>query len=66
MKPSQRKSRVSPATPAPVDRKTPPTLEQIRQRARELYVARGSAAGMALNDWLQAEQELRREFKKQH
>jgi hypothetical protein len=38
--------------------KLPPTPEQIRQRAREIYLARGGAAGRELEDWLQAEQEL--------
>ena len=36
-----------------------PMLEQaIRQRAYELYIKRGMAAGHALDDWLQAEAEL--------
>jgi hypothetical protein len=38
-----------------------PTLEQIRQRAHDIYVARGGMDGMGLNDWLQAEQELKHE-----
>jgi hypothetical protein len=36
-----------------------PTPDQIRQRAHDIYVARGGANGMALNDWLMAEQELK-------
>jgi hypothetical protein len=36
-----------------------PTAEQIRQRAREIYLARGGAAGRELEDWLQAERELK-------
>ncbi len=40
----------------------PPTPEQIRQRAHEIYVAHGGAEGMALNDWLMAEQELKRKL----
>ena len=39
-----------------------PTLEQIRQRANDIYVARGGTEGMTLNDWLQAEQELKHEI----
>ena len=35
-----------------------PTAEQIRQRAHEIYLARGGAAGRELDDWLQAEREL--------
>lgn len=42
--------------------KLPPTLEQVRQRAHEIYVARGGAEGMALNDWLTAEHELKRKL----
>ncbi len=36
-----------------------PTDEEIRQRAYEIYLARGSAAGHEVEDWLQAERELR-------
>ncbi len=38
-----------------------PTEEQIRQRAYEIYLARGSAPGHEVEDWLQAERELRLE-----
>jgi Protein of unknown function (DUF2934) len=38
--------------------KLPPSPEQIRQRAQEIYLARGGAAGRELDDWLQAEREL--------
>jgi len=43
-------------------RKLPSTPEQIRQRAYDIYVAHGGAEGMALNDWLEAEQELKRQL----
>lgn len=33
-------------------------LERIRQRAHELYVARGQGDGHDLEDWLQAEAEV--------
>ncbi|MCP4594295.1 MAG: DUF2934 domain-containing protein [bacterium] len=33
--------------------------EQIRQRAYELYLARGACLGDPMGDWLRAEQELR-------
>jgi hypothetical protein len=37
-----------------------PMLEQaIRQRAYELYVQRGKTHGHAIDDWLEAEGELR-------
>ena len=38
--------------------KLPPTQEQIRQRAQEIHLAQGGAAGRELDDWLQAEREL--------
>jgi len=38
--------------------KLSPSPEQIRQRAQEIYLARGGAAGRELDDWLQAEREL--------
>ena len=36
-----------------------PTDEKIRQRAYEIYLARDCALGHELDDWLQAERELR-------
>lgn len=39
----------------PVDRE-----EEIRQRAYELFEARGGEEGRELEDWLQAEEEIRR------
>lgn len=35
------------------------TAEAIRARAYEIYVARGGAPGDPVEDWLQAERELR-------
>jgi|GEM_PF-1597348 len=35
-----------------------PTIEQIRQRAYELYLFRGDRPGSELEDWLEAEREL--------
>ena len=51
--------------PAPARAKEPPieTLyreEKIRRRAHELYVQRGNQSGSELEDWLQAEEEIRR------
>ena len=43
----------------------PRSFEQIRQRAQEIYRARGGVMGMTLNDWLKAEQELKQELEKQ-
>ncbi len=36
-----------------------PTFEEIRARAYEVYVQRGRIDGFDLEDWLQAEKELR-------
>lgn len=45
------------------DRKEPgrsePSHEDIERRAYEIYVVRGGVDGHAIDDWLQAEQELR-------
>jgi Protein of unknown function (DUF2934) len=35
--------------------------DRIRQRAHELYLKRGTAPGSAVEDWLRAEAEIRRE-----
>jgi hypothetical protein len=40
---------------------SPPTLEEIRQRAHEIFLARGDKPGTDLEDWLRAELELKRE-----
>ena len=39
----------------------PNLSEEIQRRAYELYVQRGQSDGHALDDWLRAEGELRRE-----
>ncbi len=36
-----------------------PSREAIERRAYELYLARGGSNGSALEDWLEAERELR-------
>ena len=36
-------------------------VEQIRQRAQEIFLARGGTPGKELDDWLRAEQELKQE-----
>jgi hypothetical protein len=38
---------------------TLPLEERIRRRAYELYVQRGNQPGSDLDDWLQAEEEIR-------
>ncbi len=37
-----------------------PLEERIRRRAYELYVLRGNQSGSELDDWLHAEEEIRR------
>ena len=39
----------------------PPTIEEIRQRAHQIFMARGGTPGDELDDWLRAEQELEQE-----
>jgi hypothetical protein len=39
----------------------PPTIEEIRQRAHQIFMARGGTPGTELDDWLRAEQELKHE-----
>jgi len=39
---------------------TLPLEERIRRRAYELYVQRGNQSGSELDDWLRAEEEIRR------
>ena len=39
---------------------TLPLEERIRRRAYDLYVQRGNQSGSALDDWLRAEEEIRR------
>src|SRR5438132_14428560 len=69
MKP--RKPRATPKSKRPTSRKSPARApsnanakelalyERIAQRAYELYEQRGRQAGSALEDWLQAEREIR-------
>ena len=51
--------------PAPARAKKPAiemlSLEQrVQRRAYELYIERGNESGSELDDWLQAEEEIRR------
>ena len=41
------------------ERKLLPLQEQIRQRAYEIYLRNGGQDGSDLEDWLQAEEEIR-------
>ena len=52
-------ARVLNRPPAKTTQAETQTLEErIRRRAHELYIERGSEDGAALDDWLQAEQEV--------
>jgi hypothetical protein len=42
-------------------RRTPPTFDEIRARAYEIFLARAGRPGSPETDWLQAEEELIRE-----
>ena len=51
--------------PEPARAKEPPVEmlpleERIQRRAYELYVVQGNQSGSELDDWLQAEEEIRR------
>jgi hypothetical protein len=39
--------------------------ERVRRRAEVLYRLRGDRAGSAIDDWLRAEEEIRREIEEQ-
>jgi hypothetical protein len=41
-----------------------PTLAEIRQRAFEIHIERGGIHGCDLDDWRQAERELREKYNK--
>jgi hypothetical protein len=41
---------------------TLPLEERVRRRAYELYIQHGNQSGSELDDWLQAEEEIRRAY----
>ena len=45
-----------------VEKPAGPSHEEIRQRAYEIHCERGCAHGQDLEDWLQAERELRAKY----
>ena len=47
-----------PAHPEDTSRHHTPSCEEIRLRAYEIYLERGSFPGSEVDDWLQAEHEL--------
>ncbi len=48
-----------PSTPAPAPARNGPSQEQIARRAYEIFLARGGKQGDSVQDWFQAERELR-------
>ena len=59
--PAARAKAPAPIVAIPVA-KAAPTTEQIARRAYELYLARGGTHGHHVEDWAQAEHELRQEL----
>ncbi len=57
-------TRYSPAGFAQPARDGFPTYEEIARRAYEIYVARGGGDGHDLEDWFQAEREVRESYAK--
>ncbi|PKL82415.1 MAG: hypothetical protein CVV24_10265 [Ignavibacteriae bacterium HGW-Ignavibacteriae-3] len=37
-------------------------VDEIRQRAKEIFLTRGEDEGDALSDWLQAEKEIKKKY----
>lgn len=56
--PETKTSRRSPS-PKRRDPSPEPTRDDIARRAYEIYIERGGREGCEMEDWLQAEQELR-------
>jgi hypothetical protein len=50
----------APGAEAPQDQDSSPTDEEIAARAYERYQARGGSGGQDIDDWLEAERELRK------
>ncbi len=57
--PSTADDRATVAAALSAERRNGPTREQIARRAYEIYLTRGGTHGYDIEDWLQAERELR-------
>jgi hypothetical protein len=57
--PAEAKARDAAQHPQPAAEVIIPREEAIRERAYQIFLARGGVPGSALQDWLRAEQELR-------
>jgi len=58
-RPAEAKARDAAQHPQPASKVVIPREEAIRERAYQIFLARGDVPGSALQDWLRAEQELR-------
>jgi hypothetical protein len=58
-KTKQKQGKTTPETPRVHPSGGSPTSEEIQQRAHQIFRARGSVGGRDLEDWLQAERELK-------
>jgi len=54
---------VSPSDIAEEENNSGPSPAEIRQRTFEIHIERGGIHGRDLDDWLQAERELRERYK---
>jgi len=59
-KPGTKSSRQTSARKRPTS-SPEPTREEIERRAYEIYLERGGTEGCEMEDWLQAERELRQQ-----
>jgi hypothetical protein len=55
----QKHPKAADPAPAGVSTGVQPSQTEIARRAHEIYLARGGAHGFDLEDWLQAERELK-------
>jgi hypothetical protein len=55
----KQRSKQTTKTPAVPKIVSQPRPEEIAKRAHEIFLARGGAPGFELDDWLQAERELK-------
>ena len=44
--------------------KSAPTREEIEERAYHIYLGRGAKEASAIDDWLAAEEQLKREYER--
>ena len=58
--PATRTKRSTPVDSKPVETPHEPTEDEIRHRAYQRYLERGGSHGSDFDDWLDAEQDLRR------